>query len=82
MIPVACTVLHNFIRMYPASLAQDHIVGDEDDDDASSEDDGVDAVPDGVDVGETSLQVNISHDMDMGAFQDYVRDCIHEGTSG
>ncbi|KAL5564093.1 hypothetical protein UlMin_027257 [Ulmus minor] len=82
MIPVACAVLHNFIRMDLASVAQDHIAGDEDDDDASSEDDDVAAVPDRVDVGESSSQVNIPHDMDMGAFRDYVRDCIHEGTSG
>ncbi|KAL5573425.1 hypothetical protein UlMin_023022 [Ulmus minor] len=46
------------------------------------EDDGVAMVPDEVDVGESSSQVNIPHDMDMGAFRDYVRDCIHEGTSG
>ena len=82
MIPVACAVLHNFIRMDPASVAQDHVAGNEDDDDASSEDDSVAAVPDGVDVGESSSQVNIPHDMEMGALRDYVRDCIHEGTSG
>ena len=84
MIPVACAVLHNFIRMDPASVAQDHVSGDddEDDDDTSSEDDSDAAVLDGVDVGESSSQVNIPHDMDMGAFRDYVRDCIHEGTSG
>ena len=82
MIPVACVVLHNFIQMDPVSVAQDHVAGDEDDDDASSEDDGVAVVPDRVDVGESSSQVNIPHDMDMGAFRDYVTDCIHEGTSG
>ena len=82
MIHVACAVLHNFIRMDPTSLAQDHVTGDEDDVDASSEDDGVAVVPARVDVGESSSQVNIPHDMDMGAFRDYVRDCIHEGTSG
>ncbi|KAL5574421.1 hypothetical protein UlMin_016120 [Ulmus minor] len=82
MIPVACAVLHNFIRMDPASVAQDHVSGDEDDDDASSEDDSVDADPDGVDVGESSSHLNIPHDMDMGAFRDYVTNCIHEGSSG
>ena len=82
MIPVACAVLHNFIRMDPASVAQDHIAGDEDDDDASLDDDGVSADPAGVDVGESSSQANIPHDLYMGAFRDYVRDCIHEGTSG
>ena len=58
MIPVACVVLHNFIRMDPASVAQDHVLGDEDDDDASLEDDSVAAVPNGVDVGESSSQVD------------------------
>ncbi|KAL5543294.1 hypothetical protein UlMin_011004 [Ulmus minor] len=82
MIPVACAVLHNFIRMDPASVAQDHVSGDEDDDDASSEDDSVDADPDGVDVGESSSHLNIPQDMDMGAFRDYVTNCIHEGSSG
>ena len=82
MIPIACDVIHNFIRMDPASLAQDHVAGDEDDDDASSEDDGVALDATEVDVGESSLQANIPHDLDMGAFRDYVRDCIHEGTSG
>ena len=84
MIPVACAVLHNFIRMDPASVAQDHVSGDEDDDDddTSSEDDSVAAVPGGVDVGESSSQVNIPHDMDMGAFRDYVTNCIHEGSTG
>ena len=82
MIPIAYAVIHNFIRMDPASLAQDHIIGDEDDDDASLEDDGVALDADGVDVGESSSQANIPHDLDMGEFRDYVRDCIHEGNSG
>ncbi|KAL5575849.1 hypothetical protein UlMin_017548 [Ulmus minor] len=82
MIPVACAVLHNFIRMDPASVAQDHVSGDEDDDDASSEDDSVDADPDGVDVGESSSHLNIPQDMDMGVFRDYVTNCIHEGSGG
>ncbi|KAL5554850.1 hypothetical protein UlMin_037086 [Ulmus minor] len=82
MIPVACAVLHNFIRMDPASVAQDHVSGDEDDDDASSEDDSVDTDPDGVDVGESSSHLNIPQDMDMGAFRDYVTNCIQEGSSG
>ena len=38
MILVACAVIHNFIRMDPTNLPQDHVIGEEDDDDASSED--------------------------------------------
>ena len=82
MIPVACAVLHNFIRMDPASQAQDHVTGDEDDDDASSEDDGDALDVDGVDVGERSSHANIQHDGDMREFRDYVIDCIHGGNSG
>ena len=51
MIPIACTVIHNFIRMDPASLARNHVTSDEDNDSTSSEDD-VDAL-DG-DGGESS----------------------------
>ena len=53
MIPIACAVIHNFIRMDPINLAQDHVVGDEDDDDASSEDDGDASFGDEADVGES-----------------------------
>lgn len=82
MIPIACAVVHNFIRMDLASLAQDHVTSDEDDDDASSEDDGDALDADGVDVGESSSHANIQHDADMREFRDYVRDCIHGGNSG
>ena len=51
MIPIACTVVHKFIRMDPINLAQDHDVGDEDDDDASLEDDGDASSGDKADVG-------------------------------
>ena len=54
MIPAACTVLHNFIRMDPASQMQDHVTCDEDGGDASSEDDGDAADADVIDVGESS----------------------------
>ena len=82
MILVVYAVVHNFIRMDPPSLAQDHVTGDEDDDDASSEDDGDALDADGVDVGESSSQANIQHDRDMHQFRDYVADCIHGGNSG
>ena len=82
MIPITCAVIHNFIRMNPASLAHDHVTGDEDNDDASSEDDGVASDVARVDVGESSSQANIPHDLDMGEFHDYVRDYIHDGNSG
>ena len=51
MIPIACAIVHNFIRMDSASIAQDHVVGDEDDDDASLEDDGDASSGDKADVG-------------------------------
>ena len=82
MIPIACAVLHNFIRMDLTSLAQDHVVGDEDDDDASLEDDGDASSGDEADVGESSEQANIHHDRDMHHFRDYVRDFIHQGNNG
>ncbi len=82
MIPVACAVIHNFIRMDAACLGEDHVAGDEDDDDAASEDDVVGTDATGVDVGESSTQANIPHDVDMGQFRDYIRDCIHDGNNG
>ena len=53
-IPVACAVIHNFIGMDPTYLAQNHVVGDEDDDDTSSEDNGDALSGDEADVGESS----------------------------
>ena len=82
MISIACAVIHNFIRMDPTSLAQDHVAGDEDDDNASLEDDGDASDADDVDAGESSSQVNIHHDRDMHQFRDYVRDCIHDRNNG
>ncbi|KAL5575070.1 hypothetical protein UlMin_016769 [Ulmus minor] len=43
--------------MDPASLAQDHVVGDKDDDDASSEDDGDASSGDEADVSESFEQL-------------------------
>ena len=40
IIPIACAVIHNFIRMDPARLVQDHVAGDEDSNDAPSKVDG------------------------------------------
>ena len=82
MIPIACTVIHNFIRMDPASLARDHVTGNKDDDGASSKDDVDASDGDGVDVGESSSQANIQHDQNMHQFRDYVRDCIHDRNNG
>ena len=65
MIPIACVVIHNFIRMDPANLVQDHDVGDEDDDGPSSNDDGDASSGNEADVGESSEQANIHHDRDM-----------------
>ena len=82
MIPIACMVIHNFIRMDTANLACDHVTGDEDDDGTSSEDDVDASDGDGVDVGESSSHANIQHDRNMHQFWDYVADCIHRGNSG
>ena len=82
MIPIAYVVIHNLIKMDPASLVQNHVASDEDDDDASSEDDGDASDDDDIDVGESFSHANIHNDRDMHQFRDYVRDCIHEGNSG
>ena len=54
MIPIACAITHNFIRMDPTNLAQDHDVGYEDNDDASLEDDDDASSGNEADVGESS----------------------------
>ena len=65
MISIACAVVHNFIRIDPTNLVQDHDVGDEDDGDSSSEDDGDASSGDEDGVGESSEQANIQDDWDM-----------------
>ena len=82
MIPITCTMIHNFIRIDTGSLARDHFTGDDDNDGASLEEDADVSDGDGVHVGESSAQANIQHDRDMHQFRDYVADCIHKGNSG
>ena len=66
MIPIACAVIHIFIRMDTTNLVEDDDIVD-------------DLLSDEADVGESSEHATIQYDRDMHQFRDYVADCIHGG---